>query len=139
MPVSQATQGFGFGRPGGFGPGSTSSSTVAGGTGATTRPTVSSTLRAAFQACRSDLGGAFGGGSGARFNSPADQAYRQCLQVHGVTLPTFPANGSGGVTPGSTPPGGGLSSLANNPQYQAARTACAALLPARTTTTNPGV
>jgi hypothetical protein len=76
-------------------------------------------------------------------NSTQFAAYRNCLQIHGVTLPTTPT-----TTPGQTPPTsgagsdrGGFGNLANNPTFQAAAKACASLLPARTgsstTTTVP--
>jgi hypothetical protein len=87
------------------------------------------TQQAAQQACASlrPAGGA-GGGLG---NSPQSAAYRNCLQQHGVTLPT------GGQTPGGTntgaPPGG---SFTSNPAFQAAQQACAALRPARSSTTS---
>jgi hypothetical protein len=103
-----------------------------------TRPTIPAKYQAAFQACASlrPSGGAFGGGG---FNSTQLAAYRNCLQLHGVKLPTPPT-----TTAGQTPSfrgGNGFAALANNPAYNAARKACASLLPARTgsgsSTTSP--
>jgi hypothetical protein len=107
-----------------------------------TRPTIPAQYRAAFQACQNLRPTApFGGG----FNSAQFAAYRNCLQLHGVTLPTPPT-----TTPGQTRPtagagggfgaNGGLGAQANTPAFQKARQACANLLPARTgssTTTSP--
>ena len=74
-------------------------------------------------------GGFFGGGGA---NNPLTAAYRNCLQLHGVTLPTTPT-----TTPGQTRPTGGFGGgqFANNPTFQAAQKACANLLPARTGST----
>lgn len=134
---ANAAGGFGGRR----GPGSTSGSTVPGsqptGTRPTgTRPTIPAKYQAAFQACRSlrPTGAGFGGGA---FNSTQFAAYRNCLQLHGVTLPTTPT-----TEPGQTPPssetgggfgaGGAFAAQANTPAFQRARQACASLLPART-------
>ena len=132
----------GFGAFGGRrGTGSTSGSTVPGSqpTGtrpAGTRPTIPAQYQAAFQACRSlrPTGAGFGGGA---FNSAQFAAYRNCLKLHGVTLPTTPT-----TKPGQTPPpggtrgglgaGGAFGPQANTPAFQQARQACASLLPART-------
>ena len=120
---------------------STSGSTVpgaqpAGTRPAGTRPTIPAQYQAAFQACRSlrPTGAGFGGGA---FNSAQFAAYRNCLKLHGVTLPTTPT-----TKPGQTPPagdtrggfgaGGAFGPQANTPAFQQARQACAALLPART-------
>jgi hypothetical protein len=104
----------------------------------------------AMQACRSLLptGGNFQ-------NNPAFAAYRNCLQLHGVTLPAAGSRpgGPGTTVPGAAapstvPPGGagqGFGGLdRNNPTVAAALTACAALRPAAgsggqadTTTTVP--
>lgn len=66
--------------------------------------------------------GGFGGGFGrGGFNSPADAAYRNCLKLHGVTLPTGTAS--------STPP-----STISSSTFRAAAAACAALRPTPTTT-----
>jgi hypothetical protein len=72
--------------------------------------------------------GGFGGGSGG-FNSTAFAAYRNCLKLHGVTLPT----GGGRPSPGSTP-----STTTPSASYQAAIAACAALRPTPSTTTTTG-
>jgi hypothetical protein len=93
-----------------------------------TRPTIPAQYRTAFSDCRSELPtGGFGRGT---FNSPQFAAYRNCLQLHGVTLPArpggTPATGSSTTTTGGAPGGG----FANNPAFRAARQACAALLPA---------
>jgi hypothetical protein len=133
---ANAASGFGARR----GPGSTSGSTVpgsqpAGTRPAGTRPTIPAQYQAAFQACRSlrPSGSGFGGGN---FNSAQFAAYRNCLQLHGVTLPTTPT-----TRPGQTPPSGGtgggfgaggaFAGQANTPAFQQARQACASLLPAR--------
>jgi hypothetical protein len=132
---ANAASGFGARR----GTGSTSASTVPGSqpTGtrpAGTRPTIPAQYQAAFQACRSlrPAGAGFGGGT---FNSAQFAAYRNCLQLHGVTLPTTPT-----TKPGQTPPsrgtggfgaGGAFGAQANTPAFQKVRQACASLLPAR--------
>jgi hypothetical protein len=105
-----------------------------------------SSLRTALTACRSENPnkGRFGGG-GANFNSAAFAAYRNCLQIHGVTLPTPGTGGgsttttAGGTSSSSTAaggPGGGAGGFGglnpNNPTDQAALQACANLRPART-------
>jgi hypothetical protein len=95
-----------------------------------TRPTIPSQYQAAFQACASlRPRGGLGGGN---FNSPQFAAYRNCLQLHGVTTPT--------TTPGQPPSTGNGSGLRNSPAFQAAQKACASLAPARpgsTSTTLP--
>ncbi len=71
---------------------------------------------AAAKACASvEPKGGFGGGGAA--NSSAFAAYRNCLKLHGVTLPS--------TTSGSTPSSIDTSTAA----YKAAQTACAALAP----------
>ena len=125
VPASEATGGFGFRRPA-----SSSSSSSA----PSTPPSTSAAYAAAFQACRSDLPARFG--AGGLQNSAAGRAYLQCLQLHGVTLPSTPPTSAGGTSTGSTPgagsnPGTNFRSLTSNPAYQAARTACAALAPNR--------
>jgi hypothetical protein len=126
VPASAASAGFG--RRGG---GSTSSTTTGGSSAG--RPALSTQYQAAFNACRSDLPSGFGRGGG--FNSAALAAYRNCLEIHGVTVPT--------TTPGSTRPaggfGGGFGAASQSPAFQAAQKACASLLPARPspTTTAP--
>jgi hypothetical protein len=106
---------------------------VRGGTTPSSLPAGVTTqqFEAAMTACRSLLPA--GGGQNFQ-NSPAFAAYRNCLQLHGVTLPKAgQGNGGGGQTPGSTTPGaprgfGGLDTT--NPTVQAALKACAALRPA---------
>ncbi len=113
VPAGEATRGFGF-RRNGTSPGSTAP-------GVSTPPTTTAAFAAAFAACRNDLPGGFGPG-GLR-NTAAGRAYLQCLQLHGVTVPTtVPGGGSGG----------GFGSMGSEPGFQAARQACAALAPART-------
>ena len=109
VPASQATQSFGF-RRGSGGSGSTSSTS--------TPPTTTATYSAAFQACRSDLPTR---GSGGFQNSAAGRAYLQCLQLHGVTVPS--------TSTGAAPGGAGGGGFNSNPNFQAARQACASLAP----------
>jgi hypothetical protein len=93
--------------------------------------------QAAIEACRSQLpAGGFGGGGA---NSAALAAYRNCLQLHGVTLPAggqraggqptgtdqTPTSATGSST--STPGFGGLNS--SDPTVQAALKACESLRP----------
>jgi hypothetical protein len=130
VPASEATRGFG-GRRG-------TGSTVTGPSSSTpsTPPTTNAAYAAAFAACRSDLPSGFGGGGGFQ-NSAAGRAYLQCLQLHGVTIPSTPPSAPGASTPSTRP---NFGSLANNPKFQQARAACAALAPSRSgsTTTQPG-
>jgi hypothetical protein len=126
--------GFGFGGGGRRGGGTTvpgSPSSVPRTFPSTTLPAgvTESQYQAALTACRSTL--PTGGGGFA--NSPAAAAYRNCLNgylsAHGGT--TLPANGGFG---------GGASGVTSttNPLMAGARTACAALLPTRgSTTTTP--
>lgn len=84
---------------------------------------------AAQKACRSKLPargsfGGFGGFGGA--NSQAFAAYRNCLKVNGVTLPSRPSSSSGGAR--STPP---TTTAASRAKFAAAEKACANLLPRR--------
>ena len=147
VPASVASSGFGFGgrrgsadgsgATGSTGSGSTNSGSSTAG-GSTTRPTIASQYQSAFTACRSDLPtGGFGGGG---FNSVTSAAYRNCLTLHGVTIPTTPPSTAAGSSGPRAGPGG-LGALRNNPKFQAAQKACASLLPARTgagtTTTVP--
>ena len=87
-------------------------------------------MAAAQQACAAlrptgGFGAGAGGAGGAGgLNSPANAAYRTCLQQHGVTLPTTGA--------GSTPPS---SFDRNNTAFAAANAACASLRARPTTTT----
>jgi hypothetical protein len=117
---------------GGFGGG--------GGTGGpppsgSTRPTIPASERAAFtkaeSACASLRPKFNGGGGGA--GSTEFAAYRNCLKLHGVTLPT--GRGAGGF------PGSGTSTpTTTTSKEKAAEAACASLRPkggfgGRTTTT----
>jgi hypothetical protein len=103
----------GFGGFGGGGSGGPPSS------GSTTRPTIPASEQAAFSACAS-LRPKFNGGGGG--NSTAFDAYRNCLKLHGVTLPT--GRGAGGF------PGSGTStSTTSSPKVKAAMAACASLRP----------
>ena len=75
--------------------------------------------------------GRFGGtGGSGGFNSSAFAAYRNCLQLHGVTLPTGRA-----PTSGSTPSTPATTFNPSSPTVQAAMQACAALRPTGSTTT----
>ena len=93
----------------------------------------------AASACKSlrpsgGAAGGFGRGGTGGFNSTALAAYRNCLKLHGVTLPT-PGSKPGA---GSTPP---TTFNQSSPASQAATQACAALRPtgtASTTTTTAG-
>lgn len=117
VPASEASRPFGFRRaPGG---GSTTTSAP---------PTTSASFAAAFQACRSDLP-ARPGGFGALQNTAAGRAYLQCLQLHGVTVPSSPS----GTANGGRGPGGSFAAAGSNPNFEAARTACAALAPRQST------
>lgn len=119
-----------FGRRG---PGSASGSgtTVPGASSAPTgtRPTIPAQYQKAVQACASLRPTGGFGGFGGFGNSATAAAYRNCLQIHGVKLPT-----SSTTTPGQAPStggAGGFGQLRNNPTFQAAQKACASLLPAR--------
>jgi hypothetical protein len=140
VPASAATGAGLFGRRGGGG-GTGSGGTGSGGTGTPgssvptgTGPTIPSQYQTAFDKCRSLLPvGRFGGGAGGFLNSSAFTAYRNCLIVHGVTLPAPPTTVAGQApAPGSGFGAGGFASLRNNPAYKAASQACASLLPQRT-------
>jgi hypothetical protein len=87
----------------------------------------------ASNACKSlRPSGGFGGPSGSGgFNSSAFAAYRNCLKLHGVTLPTGGAANSAGSTPSTT-----LSQ--SSPTVKAALQACAALQPSASSTTTSG-
>jgi hypothetical protein len=72
--------------------------------------------------------GGFGRNGAGGFNSAAFAAYRNCLKLHGVTLPTTfgrPAAGTGSTTTTTVP----------TATEQAALAACAALRPTPSTTT----
>lgn len=123
VPASDVNQGFGGRRNGA--PGSSSSPSTA------TPPTTTAAEASARAACRADLPtGGFGGfgRSGGFGNSTADKVYLQCLEAHGVTVPSTPTTVAGSTaTTVARGTGGGF---ANNPAFQAARQACASLLPA---------
>lgn len=154
IPASAATQ-YGArrsraGAPGDTTPGgSAPAGGAASGGGGGTPPSLpdgvtQAQLRTALQACRSLLPAGSGLGRGNRLNSPAEAAYRNCLQVHGVTLPTPGSRTStttaAGSSTTSTAPsstaagnggpgiGGGLDT--SDPAVKAALAACAPLRPA---------
>jgi hypothetical protein len=117
------SRGNGGGRPGSGGfPGEgapTGSGTPPRGRGGFGGLANNPKYQAAAKACASlRPKGGFGGGFGGRgnFNSPAGAAYRNCLKLHGVTLPTGTSSG----TPQST---------ISSSTFRAAATACAALRP----------
>jgi hypothetical protein len=125
---------------GGRRPGASASGTApSGGSVPTgTRPTIPAKYQAAVQACASlRPTGGFGGGGfgGGGFTGAQAAAYRNCLQIHGVTLPT-PSTTTPGQAPATNRAGAGPGSqVANNPKFQAARQACASLLPTRSGST----
>jgi hypothetical protein len=131
VPSSVASQTFGFGRRN-----STSSTTTGGAGASTSRPTIPSQYQAAYTTCRSDLPtGGFGGrGNFNGANSAQLEAYRNCLTIHGVALPTTVpgSQGSGGGFGGGGFGGGG--GFSSSPAFKAAQQACASLLPARPST-----
>jgi hypothetical protein len=99
---------------------------------ARTRPTIPAQYQKAFQACASLRPTGTFGGFGGGLNSAQAAAYRNCLQIHGVTLPSPPTTTAGQPpSSGSIPRGSGFAQLRNNPAYQAAAKACASLLPSR--------
>jgi hypothetical protein len=109
-----------------------------------TRSTIPAQYQKAFQACASlRPTGGFGGfgGPGGGLNSAQAAAYRNCLQIHGVTLPSPPTTTAGQPpSSGNAARGNGFAQFRNNPSYQAAAKACASLLPSRsgsTSTTTP--
>lgn len=127
VPASEATRTFGFRR--GRGTSSPSDSSNPSDSSSTaTPPSTSAAFAAAFRACRSDLPARLG--NGGFQNTAAGRAYLQCLQLHGVTLPSTPPGSTGGTSTGSAP-GNDFRSLTSNPAFQAARTACASLAPGR--------
>jgi hypothetical protein len=101
-------------RPGGGAP-------PAGSTSTTLSPSERTKFEQANTACASLRPKFNGAGTGAA--STAFAAYRNCLKLHGVTLPT--GRGAGGFGFG----GGSSTSTTSNPKTQAALTACAALRP----------
>jgi hypothetical protein len=72
--------------------------------------------------------GGFGGSGG--FNSTAFAAYRNCLKLHGVTLPTGGAPKAGTTSTPTT------TFDTSSPTVQAAMQACAALRPTSSSTTS---
>jgi hypothetical protein len=90
-------------------------------------------FKKAAAACKSlQPSGGFGGpGGSGGFNSSAFAAYRNCLKLHGVTLPAGGAQGSASSTPPTT-----LDQ--SSPTVKAAFAACAALQPSASTTTTTG-
>ncbi len=111
--------GGGGGTPGSFTPGS---STPGG-----TRPSIPASERSTFEkaasACASlrPKGGTFPGGGGGG-QSTAFAAYRNCLKLHGFTLPS----GAGG---GGFFGGGSSTTSTTTPTEKAAEAACATLKP----------
>lgn len=107
--------------PGDFRPGAGGTSPSSGGTTRTTlSPSARTALEKASAACASLRPKFNGTGTG---GSTAFAAYRNCLKLHGVTLPTGRgAGGFGGFDGGST-------STTYNAKLQAAEAACAALRP----------
>jgi hypothetical protein len=91
--------------------------------GSTSAPTDDRTMYAsALQACRSDLPSRLG--SGGFRDSAAAKAYLDCLEAHGVTVPTTPPTARAGATYRS-----GFGSVADNPAFKTAQAACAGLRP----------
>jgi len=111
------------GPPSGFSGGTPPSFGGSGGFGGNSK------AQAALKQCASlQPKGGFPGGAGGS-SSTAFASYRNCMKLHGVTVPS--------VTPGSstsTPSTVDTSS----PTYQAAQAACKALLPTETGTTSGG-
>ena len=110
--VTFSTGGF---RPGAGGAASPPSS------GATTRTTLSPSERTAYQKANTACASLRPKFTGLGANSTALAAYRNCLKLHGVTLPA----GRGGPGFG----GGASTSTTSTPKEQAALAACAALRP----------
>lgn len=133
--------GAGGGGPNGTGGGGPGAGGEGGGFTAPSLPAgvTQAQYRAALQSCRSLLPGR-GAGGRSGFNSAAGAAYRNCLQIHGVTVPTPGSRTSTTTAPGSptsTPGGGrGFGGLdTSNPTVRSAMAACAVLLPGRVATT----
>lgn len=117
VPASVASGGFGASRP----PSS----------GTTTDP-IRTQYGSAFQACRSLIASSIG--TGGFRDSQAMKDYIDCLESHGVTIPSTPP----GTAPGVSRPG-----VQSNPGFGSAQAACASLRPDRTpppaaTTTTQG-
>jgi len=110
------------GPPAGFSGGTPPSSGGSGGFGGNSKAQAALKQCAKFQ----PKGGFPGGAGGA--SSTAFAAYRNCMKLHGVAVPSVTA-GSSTSTPSTVD--------TSSPTYQAAQTACKALLPTGTGTT-PG-
>jgi hypothetical protein len=96
---------------------------------------VASKFQKAATACKSlRPSGGFGGlGGSGGVNSTAFAAYRNCLKLHGVTLPTGGASKSGA---GSTPP---TTIDQSSPTVKSALAACASLQPSASSSPRPRV
>jgi len=81
-------------------------------------------FKKAAAACASLRPKSFGNRGGRGFSNAAFAAYRNCLKIHGVTLPSRPTSSSNS-TPSTT-----LNT--KSPKVKAALAACASLLPKRT-------
>jgi len=113
-----------------FTPGSGSRPSGFGSGGFSSNPKFEKAAAACKSLRPSGGSGGFGRGGSSGFNSAAFAAYRNCLKLHGVTLPTGgPPKSGTGSTPSTTTP---------SASYQAAIAACAALRPSPTTTTTTG-
>lgn len=119
------SHGGGASGTGGFGEGGSRPSGSGGFGGFANNPK----FAAAEKACASlRPKGGFGGGFGrGGANSTAFAAYRNCLKLHGVTLP------APGSTPSSSPP---TTLDTSSATYQAAAAACASLRPKPNSTTS---
>ena len=102
-----------------------SGSSGANSTTSTTLNTKSASVQKALAACAILRPKGFGAGAGG-FSSAAFTAYRNCLKLHGVTLPS----GSGASSTTSTTPN------AKSASVQKALAACASLLPKSTPTSS---
>ncbi len=128
------TPGAGGETPPSFTPGSGNFTPGSAGGGFRSNPTFQKAA-AACKSLRPAGGFGFGRGSGSGgFNSAAFAAYRNCLKLHGLTLPTGSVPKSGA---GSSPP---TTFDQSSPAVQAALQACAALRPSTSSspTTAPG-
>jgi hypothetical protein len=127
--VNFPTGGGGFPGAGGTPPSGTPGSSPTG----STRPTIPASERTAFQkaaqACESLRPTFPNSGQG----STEFAAYRNCLKLHGVTLPSgaggFGGGGFGGGGFGGGAPGGSTTTTTPNPTLKAAEAACANLRP----------
>jgi hypothetical protein len=96
-----------------------SGSSGASPTTSTTLNTKSASVQKALAACASLRPKGFGAGAGG-FSSAAFAAYRNCLKLHGVTLPS--SSGADNSTTSTTP-------NTKSASVQKALAACASLLP----------